>query len=78
MVVSVRIYHSTSEMLIPFTVFRDEALKSFRTSPFFGVWDPAVLDIYVECGLYDLGRDVRLKMPGIQVSGWINSHYTAY
>jgi len=42
-----------------------------RKNPFFSVWDPKVLEIYVECGLYDIrcpaGRPItKLKMPGLQ------------
>ncbi|TFK75633.1 hypothetical protein BDN72DRAFT_935522 [Pluteus cervinus] len=49
----------------------DEALSLFQQSPFFKAWDPAVLQVYVECGLFSTkdsdGQDVvRLKMPGIQ------------
>jgi len=46
---------------------REEALRLFSATPFFAAWDPAVLKIYVECGLCDdLKGGVRLKMPGIQ------------
>lgn len=31
---------------------REEAHRLFSQSPFFAAWDPEVLDIYVECGLY--------------------------
>ena len=49
---------------------RQEALDSFLKSPFFQAWDPAVLKIYVECGIYltkdEHGKEVaKLKMPGI-------------
>ncbi|KZT11604.1 alpha/beta-hydrolase [Laetiporus sulphureus 93-53] len=45
---------------------REEARKRFNESPFFSVWDPAVLDIYLECGLCDdPNGGVKLKMPGI-------------
>ena len=44
----------------------EEALEQFRRTPFFASWDPAVLKIYVECGLTDDGRGgVRLKTLGI-------------
>ncbi|KAH8112353.1 Alpha/beta hydrolase family-domain-containing protein [Phellopilus nigrolimitatus] len=53
---------------------RNETHRLFSASPFFSAWDPAVLDIYVECGLTPLKHDsadledggVALKMPGIQ------------
>lgn len=50
---------------------KEEALAGFQKNPFFNSWDPEVLKIYVECGLYDTkdrdGRQVtHLKMPGIQ------------
>ena len=50
---------------------RQDALESMRKNPFFSVWDPKVLEIYVECGLYDTqcpaGRPIaKLKMPGVQ------------
>lgn len=61
----------SSDHLIRF-VFREEALRIFQKSPFFGAWDPEVLKVYIECGTYPT-RDlvtgepiVRLKMPGIQ------------
>jgi len=49
---------------------RKEALDSFLKIPFFQAWDPAVLKIYVECGIYltkdEHGQEVaKLKMPGI-------------
>ena len=50
---------------------RQEALNSFLKKPFFQAWDPAVLKIYVECGIYltkdeHTGKEVaKLKMPGI-------------
>ncbi|OSC99698.1 alpha/beta-hydrolase [Trametes coccinea BRFM310] len=46
---------------------RDEARRQFSATPFFAAWDPTVLDIYVDCGLYDApDGQVKLKMPGIQ------------
>ncbi|KAF8188048.1 Alpha/Beta hydrolase protein [Pholiota molesta] len=46
---------------------RAAALASFQASPFFSVWDPRVLQHYVECGLTDdAGGGVRLKMSGVQ------------
>ncbi|KAI0649940.1 Alpha/Beta hydrolase protein [Trametes meyenii] len=46
---------------------REEAHQQFSAIPFFKAWDPAVLTVYVECGLYDTSDgQVRLKMPGIQ------------
>ncbi|TBU22440.1 alpha/beta-hydrolase [Dichomitus squalens] len=46
---------------------REEAYKTFASTPFFAAWDPAVLEIYVQCALYDApdGR-LKLKMPGLQ------------
>jgi len=50
---------------------RQEALDSFLKNPFFQAWDPAVLKIYVECGIYltkdkHTGKEIaKLKMPGI-------------
>ena len=32
---------------------REEAKQSFLASPFFQRWDPAVLDAYVQGGLYE-------------------------
>ena len=50
---------------------REEAHRLFSQSPFFAAWDPEVLDIYVECGLYTPSNaqgqnEARLKMPGYQ------------
>jgi len=50
---------------------REEALEIFKKSPFFGAWDPRVLEIYVEYGIYithdDKGNRVaKLKMPPAQ------------
>jgi hypothetical protein len=44
-------------------------MKALKKNPFFAAWDPAVLDIYVECALHldPDGRRVRLKMPGVLV-----------
>ncbi|PCH38438.1 hypothetical protein WOLCODRAFT_130894 [Wolfiporia cocos MD-104 SS10] len=45
---------------------RDEARKKFLSSPFFAAWDSAVLEVYLECGLYDdPDGGVKLKMSGI-------------
>ena len=39
----------------------------FSSTPFFAAWDPAALENYVECALYDApDGTVKLKMPGIQ------------
>ncbi|KAH9927946.1 alpha/beta-hydrolase [Epithele typhae] len=44
---------------------REEAHRQFAAVPFFQAWDPAALDVYVECALYDApDGQVRLKMPG--------------
>ncbi|KAF9450037.1 hypothetical protein P691DRAFT_811281 [Macrolepiota fuliginosa MF-IS2] len=50
---------------------KEEALAGFKKNPFFNAWDPEVLKLYVECGLYDTkdssGQSItRLKMPGVQ------------
>ncbi|KAI0772830.1 Alpha/Beta hydrolase protein [Trametes elegans] len=46
---------------------REEARQQFSAIPFFKAWDPAVLDVYVECGLHTAADgQTRLKMPGIQ------------
>ena len=43
-------------------------MKQFQASPFFGVWHPDSLKLYVDCGLYDdPNGGVRLKMSGLQV-----------
>jgi len=43
-----------------------EAFQLFSQLPFFAAWDPAVLKIYVECGLTDnADGSVRLKMSGV-------------
>lgn len=34
-------------------LYREEAKRSFLASPFFQRWDPAVLDAYVQGGLYE-------------------------
>ncbi|KLO12491.1 hypothetical protein SCHPADRAFT_921364 [Schizopora paradoxa] len=47
---------------------REEAHTLFRSSPFFGAWDPKVLELYVEHGLAAEDNGVRLKMPGLQES----------
>ncbi|KAF8697674.1 hypothetical protein AX14_001307 [Amanita brunnescens Koide BX004] len=49
---------------------RSEALSLFQKSPFFSSWDPEVLRIYVECGLYETSSQpaVKLKMPPIYES----------
>lgn len=46
---------------------REEAYKLFRNSPFFGAWDPKVLELFVDHGLVAEDGGVRLKMPGLQV-----------
>ena len=45
-------------------------MNSFQKNPFFQAWDPDVLHIYVECGIYltknAFGEEsAKLKMPGI-------------
>ncbi|KAH8097014.1 Alpha/Beta hydrolase protein [Cristinia sonorae] len=45
---------------------RDEALRLFKAVPFFQRWDPAVLDVYIQCGTYEVPEGgVRLKMQPI-------------
>ena len=51
-------------------IYRQEALDSFLKNSFYQAWDPAVLKIYVECGIYltkdEHGKEVaKLKTPGI-------------
>ena len=49
---------------------RDEARARFLSSPFFRAWHPAILDVYLECGLVDSGSSsggVTLKTSNIQV-----------
>lgn len=47
---------------------REEALRLFKSSPFFQRWDPTTLDVYIECGLYeDPNGGFRLKMAPIHV-----------
>ncbi|KAL1756048.1 Alpha/beta hydrolase family-domain-containing protein [Schizophyllum commune] len=41
---------------------REEAKQSFLASPFFQRWDPAVLDAYVQGGLYEKDGGVELRM----------------
>ena len=65
---------------------RQEALESFLKIPFFQAWDPAILKIYVECGIYltkdEHGKEVaKLKMSGILeavVSSHIVTMFEAY
>ncbi|KAG1819128.1 Alpha/Beta hydrolase protein [Suillus subaureus] len=45
---------------------REDALRSFKSSPAFSAWHPDVLRLYVDFGLYeDESGCVRLKMPPI-------------
>jgi pimeloyl-ACP methyl ester carboxylesterase len=45
---------------------REDALRSFKSSPMFSAWHPDVLRLYVDFGLYeDESGCVRLKMPPI-------------
>ncbi|KAF9011869.1 Alpha/Beta hydrolase protein [Cyathus striatus] len=62
---------------------KEEALEIFLKSPFFRAWDPAVLRVYVECGLYhttdkDGNTVVKLKMPGIQEAVVFSEVHTEY
>jgi hypothetical protein len=45
-----------------------EALKAFSSSPFFMSWDSAVLETYVDCGLYEdnISGTVKLKTASLQ------------
>lgn len=46
---------------------REEALRLFQQSPFFGAWHPYVLQLYVDRALIDDAEGgVRLKMSGLQ------------
>ncbi|KAF7323138.1 AB hydrolase-1 domain-containing protein [Mycena chlorophos] len=58
---------------------RQVALESFKSSPFFGSWDPRVLDAYVEYGLVPSsdGKNVQLAMPPIQESLAFSATYTS-
>ena len=52
-------------------ICRDDARVRFLASRFFRAWHPAVLDVYLECGLVDSGSGdggVVLKTSNIQVS----------
>ncbi|KAG2040698.1 Alpha/Beta hydrolase protein [Suillus americanus] len=45
---------------------REDALRSFKSSPTFSVWHPDILRLYVDFGLYeDESGCVRLKMPPV-------------
>ncbi|TFK53115.1 hypothetical protein OE88DRAFT_1734063 [Heliocybe sulcata] len=59
---------------------REEALSLFSASPFFSVWDPDVLKVYVECGLADCESEggVRLKMSGFQEAAMFADTQVAY
>lgn len=51
----------------PDLTLREEA-RSLLNSPFFKRWEPAVLDAYVEHGMYSTSSgSVRLKTTGVQV-----------
>jgi hypothetical protein len=50
--------------------YREAAKEYFQNSPFFGVWDPAVIESYTQFGLlpdHERGG-VKLKMSGFNVS----------
>ncbi|GJE99575.1 alpha/beta hydrolase [Phanerochaete sordida] len=56
---------------------REEALKSFQQTPFFASWDPAVLKLYVDHGIYDDPQGgVSLKTSGV-VEGMLFSEALA-
>jgi hypothetical protein len=61
-------YTKKTRLLTPgLTIYSEEAKQSFLQNPFFASWDPAVLDIYLSCGLtHTTEGSVTLKMPGIQ------------
>lgn len=49
-------------------VTRREEARRLLSSPFFQRWDPAVLDAYIEHGMYlTPNGSVRLKTTGVQV-----------
>jgi len=59
------------------------ALESFSKSPSFQAWDPAVLKIHLECGLYDTTDEhgdpiAKLKTPGIQEAVACSGVHTGY
>jgi hypothetical protein len=59
--------------------YSEEALTQFRQSPFFASWDPAVLKVYVKCGLTDDGRGgVKLKTSAINEAVVFADNYTAF
>ncbi|KAJ3564589.1 hypothetical protein NP233_g8198 [Leucocoprinus birnbaumii] len=50
---------------------REDALTGFKKNPFFNVWDPKALEVYINHGLYETKDStgqpiVKLKTPGIQ------------
>ncbi|TFK31945.1 Alpha/beta hydrolase family-domain-containing protein [Crucibulum laeve] len=66
---------------------REEALASFQKSPFFCSWDPAVLRVYVECGIHLIPSPssssapstiAKLKTPGIQEAIVFSETHTEY
>lgn len=62
---------------------RQEAFDLLKKNPFFQAWDPAVLQIYIECGIYltkdEYGKEIaKLKMPGILEGVVFADVHTAY
>ncbi|EPQ51881.1 hypothetical protein GLOTRDRAFT_80888 [Gloeophyllum trabeum ATCC 11539] len=58
---------------------REEAHAQFAATPFFAAWDPAVLRVYVECGLADHPEGgVRLKMSGFQEAAMFSDTTVAF
>lgn len=56
------------------TLYSEEVLASFQESPFFSRWDPAVLRLYVDHGVYDDPKGgVSLKMSGMVVLIYLRS-----
>jgi hypothetical protein len=75
--------HIISLLIFNILKNRQEALDSFLKNPFFQAWDPAVLKIYVECGIYltkdEQGKEVaKLKMPGILEAVFFSHFITSY
>ncbi|KAJ3488672.1 hypothetical protein NLJ89_g11591 [Agrocybe chaxingu] len=62
---------------------REEALQSFKRNPFFQIWDPAVVQVYVDCGTYitkdATGKEVaKLKMTSMQEAVVFSEVHTEY
>lgn len=60
-------FNPNSTANLAMSLYSEEAKRSFLANPFFASWDPAVLSIYLSCGLTQTKEGmVKLKMPGIQ------------